>query len=668
MKLSISRKITMFAASIVLIISVSIGLAVLLTGANVIIGQQEENMLKLADEGAKRIDAIITMRLQVLQELAHDDAIVSMDWERQKEYLREKIVRLEYLDMAVVQPDGTAQYILGGEQAQLGDRNYIRKAFEGQPNVSEVLVSKVTGVPVVMYAVPVESQGKVVGVLIARRDYNALREITNDLAFGVRGYSFIIGAGGTFYAHPNEELVLNQVNVFQQIDENGPLKNFGIELKKLGVGKHGILKYEYDGENRFTAISPIPNTDWSIGVGNYNRDVFAPLRMMQTIVVIVTMGFLILGVLAGGFLGRFISKPIRKLLTIVEKMANYDFTQDKDAYGKNNITRRKDEIGEISFAISGMQESISSLVRKVSETTQQVAASSQQLTSITQQSSESSLEMSGAVEEIAKGASNQAKETEEGAKHIQELSDLISYDRLNMENLNNSASEVNRLKDEGLEILSELTRKTDESKKASEIIFTAIRETSASVENIQQGSEMIRTIARQTNLLALNAAIEASRAGESGRGFAVVADEIRRLAEQSNRFANDIIKEIQELSQKTVTMVNMINQVGSIVQEQNESVAVTNRRFQGIHQAVEGMKEAIGKLNESSSSMEKKKDELIVIMNDLSAISEQFAAGTEEVASTIDQQSVSIENIAKSSEALSKLAEELQTMVAKFKY
>lgn len=276
--------------------------------------------------------------------------------------------------------------------------------------------------------------------------------------------------------------------------------------------------------------------------------------------------------------------------------------------------------------------------------------------------------MSGAVEEIAKGASNQAKETEEGAKHIQELSDLISYDRLNMENLNNSASEVNRLKDEGLEILSELTRKTDESKKASEIIFTAIRETSASVENIQQGSEMIRTIARQTNLLALNAAIEASRAGESGRGFAVVADEIRRLAEQSNRFANDIIKEIQELSQKTVTMVNMINQVGSIVQEQNESVAVTNRRFQGIHQAVEGMKEAIGKLNESSSSMEKKKDELIVIMNDLSAISEQFAAGTEEVASTIDQQSVSIENIAKSSEALSKLAEELQTMVAKFKY
>ena len=146
-------------------------------------------------------------------------------------------------------------------------------------------------------------------------------------------------------------------------------------------------------------------------------------------------------------------------------MANYDFTQDKDAYGKNNITRRKDEIGEISFAISGMQESISSLVRKVSETTQQVAASSQQLTSITQQSSESSLEMSGAVEEIAKGASNQAKETEEGAKHIQELSDLISYDRLNMENLNNSASEVNRLKDEGLEILSELTRKTDESKK-----------------------------------------------------------------------------------------------------------------------------------------------------------------------------------------------------------
>lgn len=667
MKLSISKKITLFAASIVLVISVNIGLAGLLSGASIITEQQEENMMKLADEGAKRIDAIISMQLQVLQVLAQDDAMVSMNWEQQKRFLSDKLKSFDYLDMAVVQPDGAAQYVAGGETAQLGDREYVQKAFEGNANVSDVLISKVIGVPVVMYAVPIESGGRITGVLIARRDYNALRDITDNLAMGDRGYAFIIGSDATFYAHPDQELVLNQINAFDQIEENGALENFGIELKKLGIGNHGVLRYEYNGEMRFTAISPIPNTDWSIGVGNYEKDILAPLRKMQMIVLIVTAGYLILGLLAGGYLGRFISKPIRKLFSVVDRMSKYDFTQDMEVADKDRLTTRKDEIGEIGLAISGMRENIAALIRKVSDTTQQVAGSSEELTSITQQSSESSVEMAGAIEEIAKGASDQAKETEEGAKHIYELSSLIAHDRMNMENLNNSASEVSRLKNEGMDILADLTQKTDESKKAAEIIFNAIRDTSTRVENIQQGSEMIRTIAKQTNLLALNAAIEAARAGDSGRGFAVVADEIRHLAEQSNRFANEILNEIQELSHKTISMVNTMNQVGGIVQAQTNSVVITNQRFQGIHQAVEGMKEVIGQLNESSDRMENKKEELVEILNGLSAVSEEFAAGTEEVAASIEQQSASIDEIATSSEALSKLAEELQTMVYKFK-
>lgn len=315
-----------------------------------------------------------------------------------------------------------------------------------------------------------------------------------------------------------------------------------------------------------------------------------------------------------------------------------------------------------------MQKNLLSLIKSISNLSQHVASSSQELTATSQESSTAAEEVARAIEDIASGASDQASDTERGALSIEELGQKIEENQQDLEKLNIAVNNIDALKDEGLEIIKDLVEKTKASNEAAIKIYEIILTTNKSAEKIESASQMIKNIADQTNLLALNAAIEAARAGEAGRGFSVVADEIRNLAEQADGFTEEIVRIIQELSNKTGASVNTMKEVRSVVKSQTESVKKTNQRFEGIAQAIENIEELLDHLNQSGHQMAVKKDEIIGVIQNLSAIAEENAAGTEEASASMEEQTAAIEEIANASEALARLANEMQQNVSRFKY
>ena len=667
MKLNLSKRISVFVGVIVLVVSLTIGIIAIVYSGNTQIQTNNENMQLLATSGAERVKEVINTRLQVLTELGKRETIKTMDWNTQTKSLANDIAELGYLDMAIVTPDGTAQYVFSGETAQLGDRDYIQKALKGEANVSNVLISKVTGTPVIMYAAPINSDGTIVGAIIGRRDGTALNDITDEIKFGKRGYTFIVGSDSTLYAHPNRELVIAQTNLFKEIETKGALKDLGVALKKLGTSKEGLLIYNYDGDIHVTAMSPIKGTAWTLALNNYQADILEASNNLRNFLLLVVLIVVIAGIIAGAMVGLGISKPIVLLQNSVDKMSRYDLTEDTSK--KNlSILKRKDEIGTIANALSVMRENLTKLVHVVSENSGQVAISSEQLTTITAQNSSAANEVARAIDEISKGAMDQAKETEMGATNMHKLSALIAQEQQYLSELNVSLNEVNTLKNMGLDAMKDLSQKNIDSSNAAKNIHSVILETNKSAEKIENASNMIKNIADQTNLLSLNAAIEAARAGEAGRGFAVVAEEIRELAEQSNKFTDEIAIIIQDLNDKIDTSVHAIESVGTIMESQTTSVNNTSSKFEGINAAIENMKQIIGTLNESSKTMEAKKEEIVETIENLSAISEENAAGTQEAAASVEEQTVSMDEIAHSSESLSQLAQELQLEIQKFTY
>lgn len=667
MKFNLSFRIGTAMAIVVILVVVAMGVISINYSTNMLIKAEEESIENLAKSGAERVKIAIEMRLNVLNEVAHNEMMTSMDWNIQKNILEDEVERLGYLDIAVVTPDGQAHYVLTGETTDLSEREYIKKALSGEPNVSDVIVSKVTNSTVLMYAVPIDRDGVIVGALIGRRDGAALNEITDKIGVGERGYSFIVGSDATFYSHPNRENVLNQVNAYAEMEENGPFKDFGTKLKKLGIENAGHISYDYDGETLMTYMIPIPNSNWVLGSANFEDDVLSDLATLRSFLISVALVVLVIGIGAGGFIGVKLDRPITILQNELEYISRYDLTRDL-RQEQVKILRRSDEIGSIGNSVATMRDNIMQLIKVVGMNAEHIASSSEELTSTTEQTADSANEVARAIEEIAKGATEQANQTENGALTTNTLGEIIVKNQDYLDVLNSSIHLVNTLSDTGLEAVQDLNNRNAESGNASKEIQRLVIETDKSAKEIKQASQMIKNIADQTNLLALNASIEAARAGDSGKGFAVVAEEIRQLAEESNKFTDEISNFIEVLINNTGDSVQELEIVGEIMELQTTSVMNTMDKFNGIRDAIVRVEEIIGKLNESGQVMNFKKEEMIETMENLSAISEENAAGTEEASASVELQTVSIVEIANASESLAKLAEELQIEISKFKY
>lgn len=138
--------------------------------------------------------------------------------------------------------------------------------------------------------------------------------------------------------------------------------------------------------------------------------------------------------------------------------------------------------------------------------------------------------------------------------------------------------------------IQEMAASSEEVASVSQTVASEATEAKEQVKATEGVLEFIRRVSKQTNLLGLNAAIEAARAGEQGKGFSVVAGEVRKLAEESNRSANEINDLLTRFQNTMEEIVNGVFQNNVIAQEQAKAT-------QEIAQMVEELQQVGNELN-----------------------------------------------------------------------
>lgn len=659
---SIKTKLVVYFSILILISSAALGFISMQRASSSLREEAEGSLGLIAHEAAKVTESRIETQIRTLEVIAGQADIQSMDWAIQKPILESQLENTNFLALAVVQPDGTANYS-DGTTSQLGDREYIKKAFSGEANVSDLLISKVTNGTVLMYSAPIKRDGKVLGVLIGRRDGNALSSITNDTGFGENGYAYMLDTNGTVVAHPDSNKVMNQFNPINEAKNDASQKSVGALFEKILKEKTGVSTYTFDGRDLYTGYVPVEGTNWILAIAGLENEVLSGIPALQRTLVIVLVIILILSIAFAYLIGNSVAKPIIIGVKHVQRIADLDITSDvPEAYLK-----KKDEIGLLSKAMQGLTDNLRGIVREINNSSEQVAAASEELTATSQQSATAAEEVTKTVEEIARGASDQAQNTEEGTAKSNILGETIEKNLGYAKNLNSASNKVSEVVDEGLIEVDHLSKITNESNEAARGIYDVILKTNDSSNKIGQASSVIASIADQTNLLALNAAIEAARAGEAGRGFSVVAEEIRKLAEQSSNSTKSIDEMVNELQKNAQEAVKTMEKVALITKEQTNSVVVTKDKYVLISQSMKEAIKALEQLNLSGVEMDKMKNQIMDTLQNLSAIAEENSAATEEVTASMEEQTASIEEIAGASEGLSNLAQGLQTIISRFK-
>ena len=445
----------------------------------------------------------------------------------------------------------------------------------------------------------------------------------------------------------------NLLSIINSIKNNKNIDIETLEYKDTNTNKDMLSVYKN-----------LSSNGWVFVIEDNEDEVYAASRSVSLELMVICLIVLIAVVLISLLFVKKVSKDIKSIGEIIEKIGTLDLSN------KSNLdiyTGRGDEIGLISDSVVKLVDTIKGVVIKLRDKASILSSSADEILNTFKVTVESVSQVERAVQEIAEGANDQAADTQKASESIIVIGDMVKDTNDETKKLHSNALEMYNTNTIAMKTLDELNAVNIKTKDSINIIYEQTNSTNESVFKIKEATLLITSIANETNLLSLNASIEAARAGEQGRGFAVVASQIQKLAEQSNSSAKKIEQIVNRLINDSDNAVRTMEEVREIMQQQSNYVSKVKSVFDEVETYMNNSINEVLNISKKADDLNKAKETVLDVVQNLSAIAEENAANTEETSAVFTTVNEAIRTITNTASDLTAMSTDIEENIGVFK-
>lgn len=466
-------------------------------------------------------------------------------------------------------------------------------------------------------------------------------------------YMYVVQNDGTMLYHPTKEKVGQPV-------ENAVIKGVVQQLQDGKKPGTTVVEYDFNGTTKYSAYTILNNENILVLTAD-ESEALAGITTVTGVAVGIIAIVVLIAIIISFIMGRRLMRPLVKVSTIIEDVANGNIEADFSVVKESN-----DEIGLIIEKMKELTQSLGSIVGKIRNSSDTMSSNSYELNDTSSQTLAANNEISKAVEDVAEGSTGMAASISKINENLLEMSNETKGINASVDEIKNQTVAVqdsSKIMNDKIKSMQDSSHKMDEGISA---ISKRIETVNTTVDKVSNIVSVIEEISSETNLLSLNASIEAARAGDAGKGFAVVAQEIRVLSDNTNTELENIKQIISSLVEECRYCVQASGTIVEDNAKQKEEIKAVLDEFGSLDEQIQKTAEKADEIEELVTAMIELNDDITKSSNSLTDVSAANAAATEEMNANIEELNAMMHGVSEMAEHMNNESDGLKEALSFF--